>query len=616
MKKIIIVGHNQENNEKLETLFQHFGMKKALPSRREELTPIQVGELLSKAIKSQAPQIQEIDEEELPKKLPTHISKRRLKKNLKKQQNTQAATALPKSMWDYIPMDLMIANIDNEFWGWADKNALEHLEYWKNLDPSIYFVLTYDQPQSLLHKLESENEDISKEVILEKLDDWNTYNKKMLDFFEKNQERSILISNERVKQQNNSSIKTLYSQVVPDFLYKDTEINLIYNNETENQESLTSNIIIENIINKLPNIYSTYNKLQNVSNLPYNEDRLKNIDFDLSYLAWRDFLNKKNTIRTQELEINEIHKILDKQEHSIKLKDKIINDKDLENQNLKTEAFQKQKENSSIIKEKEIVLEQLYFIQGELENSFTNNQELVKREKDLLLLKNKLEKELEKEIIKSNSLNKTMDDISKENNLLNKKHNKLVIQLDELNLIIKQLNTDNQEILKRYSILQEDKNKYDVKNSELKSNVNMLNLEKDMLIKQLHSLQEELESIYLKKDKEIKLWGASDRIRNHIYYRLGSSLIANSKSPIGWIKMPFSLLNTYIKYKREFKLNNLDKLPKIEEYQDISEAERIKKHLSYRLGFVFSENIKNPLKWLFLPLKLYQEIQDFRRNRK
>lgn len=565
MKKIIIVGHNQENNEKLETLFQHFGMKKALPSRREGLTPIQVGELLSKAIKSQAPQIQEIDEEELPKKLPTHISKRRLKKNLKKQQNTQAASALPKSMWDYIPMDLMIANIDNEFWGWADKNALENLEYWKNLDPSIYFVLTYDQPQSLLHKLESENEEISKEIILEKLDDWNAYNTKMLDFFEKNPERAILINNERVKPQNNSSIKALYSQVVPnEFNHQEIVSFEELSIDQTASESPISSVLVNTIIHNSPEISETFSKLNQQANFPSVE--YYNSDIDSAIDALRENKSKSKTIRKQEIEIKERDNILKTTLTENK-------EKDIKIQNL----IDENKETSS---KNENLRSQLKTSEVKLSNLEIKNNELTKNYQESLDEKNVVNEQL-------NIVLQQLEKVSLEKKSIEKAHYKS--EEDRKNAIL-----SNEK--KEKELIQE-------KNKLLKENEKATSENQELLF-QLHLVQEELEKVFL-ENKRLKetppLWGAADRVRGQLTYRIGSILENNRASIFRLFKVPPLLLREYFRFKKEY---NGKKYPPLYKYQDFSEAQSIKDSERYKLGETFLKEIDKPYKLLYLPYKL------------
>ena len=562
MKKIIIVGHNQENNEMLETLFQHFGMKKALPSRREGLTPIQVGELLSKAIKSQAPQIQEIDEEELLKKLPPHISKRRLKKNLKKQQSTQAATALPKSMWDYIPMDLMIANIDNEFWGWADKNALENLEYWKNLDPSIYFVLTYDRPQSLLLELEhyESNSNIDKVAILEKFNDWTSYNTKILDFLEKNPKRAILVNNERIYQKN--MMKLVYSQVAPSNL-NNTDV-IIDSDSFDQKQNLSPlfKIISNKILKTSPEVMDTYNQLQSKSHFPYLD------------------------------EIDDIDNL-----------DSLI---DVWKENVENRKIFKEKINSTTL-ENELLLSQLHHVQEEfashIDKSSSEKSELLKEYEKFKVDKEKLLQEYEN---KQKSLDKVNVELE----------NKLSISLSERSTLLEEkseLLKEKEEILNRYK---NEKTNLENAKHEIEEKLTNSLRDNDLLLSQLHLVQEELFEFHLgKSESDKKLFGAADRFKNELTYRIGSTLVKNSQSLIGWLKIPFALWNEYSVYREDKKIKEKLNLPSIEQYEDFYEVAKIKRHLSYKLGYVFLKNIKSPIGWICLPFSIAKEVQNFRKQR-
>ena len=615
MKKIIIVGHNQENNEMLETLFQHFGMKKALPSRREGLTPIQVGELLSKAIKSQAPQIQEIDEEELLKKLPPHISKRRLKKNLKKQQSTQAATALPKSMWDYIPMDLMIANIDNEFWGWADKNALENLEYWKNLDPSIYFVLTYDRPQSLLLELEhyESNSNIDKVAILEKFNDWTSYNTKILDFLEKNPKRAILVNNERIYQKN--MMKLVYSQVAPSNL-NNTDV-IIDSDSFDQKQNLSPlfKIISNKILKTSPEVMDTYNQLQSKSHFPYLDeiDDIDNLDSLID--VWKEnvenrkiFKEKINsTTLENELLLSQLHHV---QEEFASHIDKSSSEK---SELLKEyEKFKVDKE--KLLQEYENKQKSLDKVNVELENklsiSLSERSTLLEEKSELLKEYEKFKVDKEKLLQEYENKQKSLDKVNVE------LENKLSISLSERSTLLEEkseLLKEKEEILNRYK---NEKTNLENAKHEIEEKLTNSLRDNDLLLSQLHLVQEELFEFHLgKSESDKKLFGAADRFKNELTYRIGSTLVKNSQSLIGWLKIPFALWNEYSVYREDKKIKEKLNLPSIEQYEDFYEVAKIKRHLSYKLGYVFLKNIKSPIGWICLPFSIAKEVQNFRKQR-
>ena len=84
---------------------------------------------------------------------------------------------------------------------------------------------------------------------------------------------------------------------------------------------------------------------------------------------------------------------------------------------------------------------------------------------------------------------------------------------------------------------------------------------------------------------------AKQIIKNYLSYKLGEAMIANSKSLLGYIKMPFKLNhikkehnNEQKAYEKIIKKHPNLKLPPLETYPDYNEAIKIKEHLSYKLG--------------------------------
>ncbi|EPZ6828082.1 sulfotransferase family 2 domain-containing protein [Campylobacter coli] len=84
---------------------------------------------------------------------------------------------------------------------------------------------------------------------------------------------------------------------------------------------------------------------------------------------------------------------------------------------------------------------------------------------------------------------------------------------------------------------------------------------------------------------------AKQRIQNQLSYKLGQAMIVNSKSLLGYIRMPFAL--SYIKdkhkqeqknYQEKIKKDPSLKLPPLESYPDYQEALKEKECLTYKLG--------------------------------
>ncbi|EPD8390258.1 hypothetical protein ACSD83_001359 [Campylobacter coli] len=84
---------------------------------------------------------------------------------------------------------------------------------------------------------------------------------------------------------------------------------------------------------------------------------------------------------------------------------------------------------------------------------------------------------------------------------------------------------------------------------------------------------------------------AKSRIQNHLSYKLGQAMIINSKSILGYIRMPFVL--SYIKdkhkqeqkiYQEKIKKDPSLKLPPLESYPGYKEALKEKECFTYKLG--------------------------------
>ncbi|ENT5891862.1 hypothetical protein ACVF67_001092 [Campylobacter coli] len=169
-----------------------------------------------------------------------------------------------------------------------------------------------------------------------------------------------------------------------------------------------------------------------------------------------------------------------------------------------------------------------------------------------------------------NSLQTTLKD--------NKAH---LIQAQNLN------NTLNKTIQEKDIIINSNTNQID----QLQNNIK----EK---IKQLHILQNSIQEkstqlgqLQSKLSFQTKYGTAKIRIQNQLSYKLGQAMIVNSKSFLGYIRMPFVL--SYIKdkhkqeqknYQEKIKKDPSLKLPPLESYPDYQEALKEKECFTYKLG--------------------------------
>ncbi|MGQ2744728.1 hypothetical protein ACT6DG_00665 [Campylobacter coli] len=161
-------------------------------------------------------------------------------------------------------------------------------------------------------------------------------------------------------------------------------------------------------------------------------------------------------------------------------------------------------------------------------------------------------------------------------------------EIDSKNIQIQNINTTLNKAIQEKDII-------------INSNTNQINQLQNNIkakTKQLHILQSniqknsvQLNQLQSKLSFQTKYGTAKQRIQNQLSYKLGQAMITNSKSLLGYIRMPFVL--SYIKdkhkqeqknYQEKIKKDPSLKLPPLENYPDYKEALKEKECLTYKLG--------------------------------
>lgn len=168
MNTIAIVGHPASGYEDVLALLQQSGMAAARPSRREGLSPQEINAALMTAHKA-APVSTVLDE-------------------------SGFAPIEAGPVWHGMALDLMLGNLDQPLWGWADAQAIYALDYWKDLDPELTFVLVYDEPHSALMDATRVHGQLpSSQNVHRLLDNWFAFNSALLRFHLRHPGRSLLV---------------------------------------------------------------------------------------------------------------------------------------------------------------------------------------------------------------------------------------------------------------------------------------------------------------------------------------------------------------------------------------------------------------------------------------
>ena len=261
----------------------------------------------------------------------------------------------------------------------------------------------------------------------------------------------------------------------------------------------------------------------------------------------------------------------------------------------------------------------------------TKNQELTSKNQELTQTKNQLDtikvqldstkQQLEFKTQELSSLpikKQTLEIKNLEQDLINKQLHtkKLEKELGYKSNVLKELELKNQELIQTKNQLDSTKKELELKSKQLetKNKILISNSNPSHLIQNTSCFKGKL--AYLNT-----LTTAKDRIHNHLSYKLGQAMIENSKSLLGYIRMPYVL--SYIKdkhkqeqqqYQEAIKKNPNLKLPNLESYPDYQESLKEKECLTYKLGKAFIKANKTWYKGGYV--KLWFEVRKLKGERK
>ncbi|STQ87343.1 coiled-coil domain-containing protein [Helicobacter pullorum] len=254
----------------------------------------------------------------------------------------------------------------------------------------------------------------------------------------------------------------------------------------------------------------------------------------------------------------------------------------------------------------------------------TKNQEITQTKNQLVSTKQQLDskvKELDSKTKELSSLpikKQTLEIKNLEQDLINKQlHTKqLEKELGYESNVLKELELNKQELIQTKNQLDFTKKQLESKTKELESKNKILSSNPNTS----HPIQNA--SCFKGKLAYLNtLTTAKDRIHNHLSYKLGQAMIENSKSLLGYIRMPYVL--SYIKdkhkqeqqqYQEAIKKNPNLKLPNLESYPNYQESLKEKECLTYKLGEAFIKASKTWYKGGYV--KLWFEVRRLKGERK
>lgn len=458
-----------------------------------------------------------------------------------------------------VAIDFLLTNLEIESWGWNSSKNLSALYFWEWLEPNCKFVLVFDHPSEIFRY--AVKNDLSQDSLNNMIKEWMVFQKELLRFFSDNKDKCVLLEGSAALRNIKATEKCIKS-IAPEIIFNHRKT--VLNRETIREKELMSNIESSNL----------------------QEVLIDKLSYELlnEYPELIDIFEKLVTESSIKLDKDSIGKGLSRQEDIYSIIKEIgvmNNDSDIID-SLETELSKKE---SKIV---------------ELKKLLNSSESINKEQADLIKVLETRVKNSFNELDQKNTVAAPIDDDKYKVRDL-QRENKII--LNQLYLVQKEL-----EYYFNLKVTKDTQDTQIIKN--LKNDAKVIKDNDSQAVHDLQNLEKSEDAITREVPKAIP-FGVEKRVKMELPYRIGASIIKNSKSRRGLLTIPKAIAMEYIDYNKNITMIN--SLPSLEEYGDFAKAEEIKQHLSYQIGEIVAESIKEPKKIITAPIKIGNRILFFKK---
>jgi len=272
------------------------------------------------------------------------------------------------------------------------------------------------------------------------------------------------------------------------------------------------------------------------------------------------------------------------------------------------QSLEKEVKNSNVQKElaeeNDLLLAQLHQVQEELERYYLENEKNKGLAAEKASVENKRQAlEAEKKALEQR-LKEQQTTVEKENAVQIAKQRALAEEKQSLESKLQAMQQQVQSLEK------------EVKNSnvqkELTEENGLLLAQLHQVQEELERYY--LENQKLKQEQKPAYYGAAERLKSELPYQLGAAIIERSRQVWPVLFLPISLSRIARQYRKHAKASG-EQLPPLEAYRDFYEAEKAQKHLSYSLGETWLKHSRTPWGWVVMPFALSRARKAYRQYR-
>ena len=307
MKIILSVGHAFSGHQDIHNTLVAAGVAEAHAVRRESLTLTPHG-LIEKLLRA------------------NDVS------------NNSSQQLHPGKLWEELVTDLFLANLDHDVWGWADSRLINLLDWLRDFDTQVRFVLAYSSPAQAVGQILKEGTVTAEQIALG-LSHWQSTNSELLRFYHRSRERSFLcqgLAARNAPQQLVEEIKRAFDVALmpsPDLPKLPVD------------DSWVATILADTLIHEYYDAHHLYQELEDSAGF---NSASADVGQNQYLQAWAEYSRGYQSRKSQEQETLSLRGLIEQHKTT----------------------------NAELSEENDLLLEQLHQVQEELENYYLKYQEL------------------------------------------------------------------------------------------------------------------------------------------------------------------------------------------------------------------------------------------------
>lgn len=615
MHKILIVGHPQAGLTDVERLLHTHGMTPARPSRREGFAPGQISSALDRA-HALTPAT-----------------------DLRWRESGTQDLVQPGPVWHGMALDLLLGNLDQALWGWSDADALPWLRFWHGLDPTLQFILVFDHPWSIVSRLPAGAlASLCPDRLHQRLRHWTRYNAALLDFFQAHSDRCLLVHGSRVRDTDAAWLQAVRSRMPALWSDSPHRAPLLPTQGTgpvvahppshpaqadgiddaaPGLDTRVLRLVADHLMHQDVDSQRVYTSLQSCAHGPAAQ-----VHDDPDSVARAAWLG----LQTQTGRWRDLRVALEATAAARDAAERLADERHASIEGLHRRSVQARQAHAAQIAQLTEAHEQLRRshlaeIAEWRVRTESARQRHVRHAAESLETLNALADTARAEHERlEQALAQTRQSLTQLQQQLAEQEAQWQRRLDEVQSAERQardrLEVEVQELRARLSLAAPAR-----KAEASADGVEALRAENEWMLDQLHELQREIERLECGMPRQPKpanstpaqpLFGAAERVRECLDYRIGAAMIRHARTPLGWLRLPGAVLAEVWRHQWRRWRSPAGPRPPLQAYRDAHEGERTKLHLSYRLGHVTLANAWHPVGWLRLPFALARELHAFR----